>query len=50
MAGLFRSAGWYTARGSKTFRVRVPGDITAGIDGPDHVAWWTEQFNVKAPT
>ena len=49
MSGLFRSHGYYTARVSKIYHMRVPGDITAGVDGPDHVASWTERFNCQAP-
>jgi len=46
---LFRTAGWHTARVSKIFHMRVPGDITKGVDGPDHAPSWTERFNVRAP-
>ncbi|MEO2035097.1 MAG: sulfatase, partial [Planctomycetaceae bacterium] len=40
---------YYAARVSKIFHMRVPGDITAGVDGPDHAASWTERFNCRAP-
>ena len=45
----FKNNGYYTARVSKIYHMRVPGDITAGVDGPDHAASWTERFNCKAP-
>lgn len=45
----FIENGYYTARVSKIYHMRVPGDITAGVDGPDHVASWTERFNCKGP-
>jgi iduronate 2-sulfatase len=49
MAQLFKDNGWYTARVSKIYHMRVPGDITNGVDGPDHAASWTERFNCQAP-
>ncbi|MBI1247829.1 sulfatase-like hydrolase/transferase [bacterium] len=49
MAQLFKDNGYYTARVSKIYHMRVPGDITAGVNGPDHVASWTERFNCQAP-
>ncbi len=49
MSQLFKDAGWYSARVSKIYHMRVPGDITAGVDGPDHAASWTERFNCQAP-
>ncbi len=49
MAEHFRSNGYYTARVSKIYHMRVPGDITAGVDGPDHAASWTERFNCQGP-
>ena len=49
MAELFKRNGYYTARASKIYHMRVPGDITAGADGPDHAASWTERFNFQAP-
>jgi len=45
----FKDNGYYTARVSKIYHMRVPGDITAGVDGPDHAASWTERFNCQAP-
>jgi iduronate 2-sulfatase len=45
----FIDAGYYTARVSKIYHMRVPGDITAGVDGPDHVESWTERFNCQGP-
>lgn len=49
MAQHFRDNGYYTARVSKIYHMRIPGDITAGTDGPDHAASWTERFNCQAP-
>jgi len=45
----FKDHDYYTARVSKIYHMRVPGDITAGVDGPDHAASWTERFNCQAP-
>ena len=45
----FRDAGYFTARVSKIFHMRVPGDITAGVDGPDHAASWSERYNCPGP-
>ncbi len=45
----FINHGYYAARVSKIYHMRVPGDITAGTDGPDHAASWTERFNCQAP-
>lgn len=49
MSQLFKDNGWYAARVSKIYHMRVPGDITAGVDGPDHEPSWTQRFNCKAP-
>jgi len=49
MAQRFKDAGYFTARVSKIYHMRVPGDITAGVDGPDHAASWTERYNCQAP-
>ncbi len=49
MSQHFRDHGYYAARVSKIYHMRVPGDITAGVDGPDHAASWTERFNCQAP-
>lgn len=40
---------YHAARVSKIYHMRVPGDITAGVNGPDHAASWTERFNCQAP-
>lgn len=45
----FRLNGYHTARTSKIYHMRVPGDITAGVDGPDHAESWSEKHNFKAP-
>lgn len=49
MSQLFKQNGWYSARVSKIYHMRVPGDITKGVDGPDHAASWSEKFNAHAP-
>jgi arylsulfatase A-like enzyme len=49
MAQLFMQHGYHTARVSKIYHMRVPGDITAGVNGPDHAASWTERFNCRGP-
>lgn len=49
LAQHFRQQGYHTARVSKIYHMRVPGDITAGVDGPDHAASWTERFNCPGP-
>ena len=45
----FRLNGFTTARVSKIYHMRVPGDITSGSAGPDHAASWNSTFNVQAP-
>lgn len=49
MSQHFIQHGYYAARVSKIYHMRVPGDITAGVNGPDHAASWTERFNCQAP-
>lgn len=49
MTQTFQAAGYYTVRVSKIFHMRVPGDITAGVHGPDHAASWNARFSVLAP-
>ncbi len=49
MSQHFINHGHYAARVSKIFHMRVPGDITAGVNGPDHAASWTERFNCQGP-
>lgn len=49
MSEYFKNRGWKTARVSKIYHMRVPGDITAGVDGPDHFPSWDERFNCQAP-
>ena len=48
-AQYFRQHDYYTARVSKIYHMRVPGDITAGVDGPDHAPSWVERFNCQGP-
>jgi len=45
----FRLSGFTTARVSKLYHMRIPGDITAGVSGPDHAPSWDLTFNVQAP-
>lgn len=40
-----RQEGWRTARVGKIYHMLVPGNITAGVDGPDHTDSWDERFN-----
>lgn len=49
LAEHFRLNGYHTARTSKIYHMRVPGDITAGVDGPDHAESWSERHNFQAP-
>ena len=49
MSGLFKNNGWHTARVSKIYHMRVPGDITKGVHGPDHAVSWTERYSFQAP-
>ena len=49
MSQHFINHGYHSARVSKIFHMRVPGDITAGVDGPDHAASWIERYNCRAP-
>ena len=45
----FRQAGYTAARVSKLYHMRVPGDITNGAAGSDHVPSWDVAVNVQAP-
>lgn len=45
----FINNGYHSARVSKIYHMRVPGDITAGVNGPDHAASWTERYNCQGP-
>ncbi len=45
MGEFFRNNGYYTARVSKIYHMRVPGDIIAGTDGHDEPSSWSERFN-----
>ena len=49
MSQHFINHGYHSARVSKIYHMRVPGDITAGVNGPDHAASWTERYNCQAP-
>lgn len=45
----FRNHGYVSARVSKLYHMRVPGDITNGVAGPDHAPSWDLTDNVQAP-
>lgn len=47
MAEHFKQNAYHTTRLSKIYHMRVPGDITAGVDGPDHAASWSERHNFQ---
>lgn len=49
MAEHFKLNGYRSTRLSKIFHMRVPGDITAGVDGPDHAESWSEKHNFQGP-
>lgn len=44
----FKNNGYTTARVGKLYHMRVPGDITAGVSGPDHPASWAQAYNLKS--
>lgn len=46
---LFKDYGYYTARVSKIYHMKVPKDIEDGTDGEDDAASWTEKFNSQGP-
>lgn len=46
---LFKDNGYYTARVSKIYHMKVPKDIEDGTDGEDDVASWSEKFNSQGP-
>ena len=45
----FRQHGWRSIRVGKIYHMRVPGDITAGVAGPDHPASWDATFDLRGP-
>ncbi|MCA9003063.1 MAG: sulfatase-like hydrolase/transferase, partial [Planctomycetes bacterium] len=45
----FKLNGYTSSRVSKIYHMRVPGDITAGVAGPDHAPSWSNTFNALAP-
>lgn len=49
MSQYFRRKGWTASRISKIYHMRVPGDITKGVAGPDHPESWDETWNAHAP-
>ena len=49
MSQAFRAAGYRAMRSGKIYHQRIPGDITAGVAGPDHAASWDQTYNAHAP-
>jgi len=49
MSEHFRRHGYHAARVGKIYHMRVPGDITACVDGPDHAESWDEKHNCCGP-
>lgn len=49
MSQLFRNNGYFAGRVSKIYHMRVPGDITAGVSGPDHADSWDVAINCQGP-
>ncbi len=49
MSQFFRERDWRTTRISKIYHMRVPGDITKGVAGPDHANSWDHTWNAHAP-
>lgn len=49
MSQYFRERDWQTTRISKIYHMRVPGDITKGVAGPDHADSWDHTWNAHAP-
>ncbi|MGB0369954.1 MAG: sulfatase [Opitutales bacterium] len=45
----FKNNGYKSARISKLYHMRVPGDIEQGTSGKDDETSWTEYYNIKAP-
>lgn len=45
----FRVNGYTSARVSKLYHMRIPGDITNGAPGSDHVPSWDHTDNILAP-
>lgn len=44
----FKQNGYKTIRLGKLYHMLVPGNITAGVSGPDHAASWTEAYNFQS--
>ena len=44
----FKQNGYTSVRLGKLYHMRVPGDITAGVSGPDHKASWSQAYNFKS--
>lgn len=44
----FKDNGYTSVRLGKLYHMRVPGDITAGVDGPDPPASWSMKYNFKS--
>ena len=45
----FRNNGYTSVRCGKLYHMRVPGDITNGVHGPDHPASWSQRYSFQAP-
>ncbi len=43
----FKNRGYYSARVSKIYHMRVPNDIRLGSNGTDDALSWTERFNAQ---
>jgi arylsulfatase A-like enzyme len=49
MAGFFREKGYFTARVSKIYHMKIPGDIERGTAGDDEPDSWDYTYNVMGP-
>jgi iduronate 2-sulfatase len=44
----FKQNGYTSVRLGKLYHMRVPGDITAGVSGPDHKPSWSQAYNFRS--
>lgn len=44
----FKQNGYTTVRLGKLYHMLVPGNITAGVSGPDHEPSWSQAYNFKS--
>lgn len=49
MSQMFRNNGYYAARVSKIYHMRIPSDILAGTTEHDDPQSWDETINIKGP-